>query len=111
MIKDYLRTFKPIDFSSRGRLIGGVLFTLSVSVLIFLCYEVMGFKYPYPIFTNYFYLTIFSLSLGVLFFLSVDNTGGFGRNYLEKIGWRNFLVIFPLWIVYFIFNYFLFFNY
>lgn len=109
-IKFYLLTFKPNNFANRARLIVSALFTICMIWFFWAMYMVTGYHNEIEILKNNLFVVPFSIVMGILFYLSVDNTGGFGRDYINKTGWRNFVIIFPLWVAYFVTHWLLFIN-
>jgi hypothetical protein len=109
-IKSYLSTFKPNNFANRARLIVSTLFTICMIWFFWTMYMVTGYLNEIEILKDNLFVVPFSIFMGILFYLSVDNIGGFGRDYINKSGWRNFFIIFPLWIAYFVIHWLLFIN-
>lgn len=107
-IKSYLSTFKTNNFANRARLIASVIFTICMIWFFWSMYIVAGYHNDIEILKDNLFVVPISIVMGILFYLSVDNTGGFGRNYLNKRGWRNFLIIYPFWIVYFVIHWLIF---
>jgi len=104
-VKDYFKTFKPVNFASNARLVGSIIFILAIYLVFFISYFNIGLINGFPLFTNMLYLIPVCFIISVLLFLSIDNTMGFGRNYSEK-GERNFWVFLP-WVVFFVLHYLL----
>jgi hypothetical protein len=94
-IKEYLKTFKPVDFPSNARLVGSIIFILCIYLLFFVTYFNIGLINGFPLFVNMFYLIPLCFIISVLLFLAIDNTMGFGRNYSQR-GEKNFWIFLPL---------------
>lgn len=109
-IKSYLLTFKPNSFGNKMRLIFSILFTMCMIWFFWALYITTGYHNDIELLKNNFFIIPLSVVMSILFYLSVDNTGGFGRDYINKKGWRNFIIIYPFWIAYFTLHWLLFFN-
>ena len=77
-MKEYLRTFKPVDFSSTSRLIASIIMILGMSYVYLMVY--VGINEQYESVLGPYSLIFMALLSGFLFLLGIDNTAGFGRN-------------------------------
>jgi hypothetical protein len=99
-MREYLQTFKPVDFGSGARLFGFIFFTSIMAVVFY-----MGTGWVLPeihpdvwIFTTDIFQFGVPIILSLLYFLSMDFTVGLGRKY-EGRGLRNLAILLPLWIL------------